>query len=149
MINLKEPCKNCQCIDSCIKAVQNTIKNIPTGHGRDAFDCVHFSDFECAFMKCVHNSIHKALMYYNPKNPVNYTKSVCEELMAKLATSNTVKKVKVSPALYSLVRALFDEKIIYDISFFPGKGWFIGTPIEVDPDKEGYDYQFIYEGEDE
>ena len=64
MINLKEPCKNCQGIDFCIKAVSNSIDNIPTGRGRDTTDCAHFADFEYAFMKCVCDGINEALKNY-------------------------------------------------------------------------------------
>ena len=71
MINLKEPCKSCQCIDYCTKAVRNTIDNIPTGHGRDAFDCAHFSDFECAFLKCVCDGISNALKIKESNNGRN------------------------------------------------------------------------------
>lgn len=64
MINLKKPCKNCQGIDYCTKAVRNTIDNIPTGHGRDTVDCAYFANFEYAFMKCVCDGINEALQNY-------------------------------------------------------------------------------------
>lgn len=64
MIDLKEPCRNCQGIDRCIKAVKNTINNIPTGHGRDVVRCLHFADLERAVMKCVFDGINEALKNY-------------------------------------------------------------------------------------
>lgn len=64
MPDLKEPCKNCQGIDRCIKAIQNTIDNIPTGHGRDFVDCAHFADFEYTVMKCVFDGISEARKNY-------------------------------------------------------------------------------------
>ena len=64
MIDLKEPCKNCQGIDRCIKAVENTINNIPTGSGRDVVRCLHFADLERAVMNRVFKGISEALKSY-------------------------------------------------------------------------------------
>jgi hypothetical protein len=57
----------------------------------------------------------------------------------------TLKKIQVSPELYNLIKTLFDREVTYGINFPPDvDAMWRGTPIEVDREKEGYDYEIVY-----
>ena len=67
------------------------------------------------------------------------------KMLSELDISPTIKKIKVSPRLYNLIRHLFDREVTYGINFPPDvDAMWRGVDIEVDCEKEGYDYEIIY-----
>ena len=68
------------------------------------------------------------------------------KMLSNLNFPPTIKKIKVSPHLYNLIRYLFDREVTYGINFSPDiDAMWRGVAIEVDHEKEGYDYKVVYE----
>ena len=68
------------------------------------------------------------------------------KIISSLKIPKTIKKIKVSPKLYNLIRALFDREVIYGINFPPDTAaMWRGIAIEVDCDKEDFAYEAVYE----
>ena len=68
------------------------------------------------------------------------------KMISEIEIPKTLKKIKVSPNLYNLLRHLFDEEFIYGVKFPPDvDAMWRGIPIEVDCDKEDYAYEAVYE----
>ena len=68
------------------------------------------------------------------------------KMLSNLDIPPTIKKIKVSPNLYNLIRHLFDREVTYGIKFPPNvDAMWRGIPIEVDCEKENYAYEAVYE----
>jgi hypothetical protein len=68
-----------------------------------------------------------------------------QDSIRMLSSDPSVKKVKVSRDLFNLIRALFDREVIYRVAHSVDTAHiFRGIDIEIDHDKEGFDYEIIY-----
>lgn len=145
MIDLKEPCKNCQGIDRCIKAVTNTINNIPTGSGRDVVRCIHFANFEYALMTCVFEGISEALIDCQATISMDNTYKTLEQTIREANMHpKCAKKIKVSSSLFNYMSSLPSPFQDRPKDIPDGKlGYFTGIPIEVDDEIDGH-YEFVY-----
>lgn len=72
------------------------------------------------------------------------TAAYFKHIARDMSELNIVKKIKVTPEFYSILRSLFDREVLYGIPSPPTT--YAGIPIEID-DTIVHDYEFVYKGE--
>lgn len=144
MINLKESCRNCHGIDKCIEVVAHNINNMLLPHKKDAIRCINFGHFESAVTEYVMDSMIMALLPPKEDNTMDLTYEHFKHSAIKAnETSPCIKKIKVSPAFFSYLKAVLDPFGLCRYNIPDVVHYFIGIPIEVDDEIDGH-YEFVY-----